>query len=47
MLSVLIGGIAMVAKTMEALGYALLVIEAAALAFLIAAWIRDQRNANG
>lgn len=37
----------MMGKVMIALGYAVLMADAAALAFLMAAWIRDRRNRHG
>lgn len=37
----------MMNKVVTALGFAVLVADAAALAFLMSAWIRDRRNRNG
>ena len=37
----------MVNKVVIALGYAVLVADAAALAFLMSAWIRDRGNRHG
>ena len=37
----------MLNRIIETLGYILLVVEAAAIAFLMSAWIRGGRNADG
>lgn len=41
------GGLTMMGKVMITLGYVVLTVDAAALAFLMSAWIRDRRNRNG
>lgn len=34
-------------KIIHTIGWVLMVVEAAALAFLMAAWVRDRRNRDG